>query len=282
MDFSRLWSAGVMGMSCCCKTSPSVSPKAAADRERIKAAQSSSPIRLLPLIPAPLSLKRVVLRSQFSTAEHARHIVYTLRRAPDEASSCARGNDMRVIAGKFRGRPLRSLKGLDLRPTSDRLRETLFDVLTGGEPERLGGTVWLDLFAGTGAVGIEALSRGAANVYFVESSKKAAALIHANLKSLAIAGGFEVLSMTAAAALRRLESKNVACDFCFLDPPYRIEQAYAETLELLSGSPLLHGRSLVIAEHEKRFAPGDAVGALARYRILKQGDAALSFYRKTL
>ena len=93
---------------------------------------------------------------------------------------------MRVIAGKFRGRTLHLLRRLDLRPTSDRLRETLFDVLTGGEPERLAGTVWLDLFAGTGAVGIEALSRGASSVYFVEASKKAAALIHANLKSLGI------------------------------------------------------------------------------------------------
>ena len=186
---------------------------------------------------------------------------------------------MRVIAGKFRGRTLHLLRRLDLRPTSDRLRETLFDVLTGGEPERLAGTVWLDLFAGTGAVGIEALSRGASAVYFVESSKKAAALIHSNLRTLGIAAGFEVLTLDAAAALRRLESKNVACDFCFLDPPYRMQQAYAETLELLSRSPLLHAKSLVIAEHEKRFDPGDGFGGLARYRTLKQGDAALSFYR---
>lgn len=187
---------------------------------------------------------------------------------------------MRVIAGKFRGRSLPAKAGgLDLRPTSDRLRETLFDVLTGGEPERLAGTVWLDLYAGTGAVGIEALSRGASAVYFVESSKKAAALIQANLKTLGIAGGFEVLTLDAAAALRRLESKNVACDLCFLDPPYRMQQAYAETLEVLSRSPLLHAKSLVIAEHEKRFDPGDAFGALARYRTLQQGDAALSFYR---
>ena len=186
---------------------------------------------------------------------------------------------MRVIAGKFRGRPLRLLRRLDLRPTSDRLRETLFDVLTAGDPERLAGTVWLDLFAGTGAVGLEALSRGASAVYFVESSKKAAALIHANLKTLGIAAGFEVLTLDFAAALRRLESKSVTCDFCFLDPPYRMPQAYAETLEMLSRSPLLHAKSLVIAEHEKRFDPGDAFGPLARYRTLKQGDAALSFYR---
>lgn len=186
---------------------------------------------------------------------------------------------MRIIAGRFRGRSLRSLQGLDLRPTSDRLRETLFDVLTGGEPERLAGTIWLDLFAGTGAVGIETISRGAGAVYFVESSKKAAALIHANLKLLGIAAGFEVLTMDVPAALHRLEARGVVCDFCFLDPPYRMQEAYAETLELLSRSPLLHPRSLVIAEHEKRFDPGGAFGALTRYRVLKQGDAALSFYR---
>src|SRR5256885_9099610 len=84
---------------------------------------------------------------------------------------------VRVIAGKFRSRPLRSLRGLDIRPTSDRLRETLFDVLFAGNPAALEGSVWVDLFAGTGAVGIEALSRGAAMVYFVESSKRAPAII---------------------------------------------------------------------------------------------------------
>ena len=186
---------------------------------------------------------------------------------------------MRIIAGKFRGRLLRSLHGLDLRPTSDRLRETLFDVLTGGEPGRLQGSVWLDLYAGTGAVGLEALSRGASAVYFVESSKEAAALIRQNLAALGVRDGFELLTLETAKALRRLESKGVACDLCFLDPPYRMEQAYAETLELLSRSPLLHAKSTVIAEHEKRFDLGDAFGALARYRKLQQGDAVLSFYR---
>ena len=186
---------------------------------------------------------------------------------------------MRIIAGKFRGRPLRSLRGLDLRPTSDRLRETFFDVLTGGEPERLASTVWLDLFAGTGAVGIEALSRGAGAVYFVESAKKVAGLIRANLKALGIATGVEVMTLDTATALGRLESKGVACDFCFFDPPYRMQRAYAETLDVLSRSTLLKPASVVIAEHEKRFDPGDIFGALARYRTLKQGDAALSFYR---
>ena len=186
---------------------------------------------------------------------------------------------MRIIAGKYRSRPIRSLHGLDLRPTSDRLRETLFDVLTGGEPGRLEGSVWLDLYAGTGAVGLEALSRGAGAVYFVESSKKVAALIRANLKALGIDAGFEVLMLEAPPALRRLESRPVACDFCFLDPPYRMQQAYGETLEMLSRSALLKPASVVIAEHEKHFDPGEAFGPLGRYRTLKQGDAVLSFYR---
>ena len=91
---------------------------------------------------------------------------------------------MRVIAGQYRSRPLRSLPGLDLRPTSDRLRETLFDIL--GAARSLTDSVWLDLYAGTGAVGIEALSRGAREVYFVESAKKHARLLRENLAALGI------------------------------------------------------------------------------------------------
>src|SRR5579872_2592346 len=99
---------------------------------------------------------------------------------------------MRVIAGKYRSRPLRSLRGMDIRPTSDRLRETLFNVLTAGNPAALEGSVWLDLFAGTGAVGIEALSRGAKEVHFVENSAAAADMIRKNLHSLGIVGGFYI------------------------------------------------------------------------------------------
>src|SRR5436305_8370860 len=100
---------------------------------------------------------------------------------------------MRVIAGQYRRRLLRSLPGTEIRPTADRLRETLFNVLCAGNPEALAGSVWLDLYAGTGAVGIEALSRGARIVYFLESSKAAADLIAHNLKSLGIASGFRIL-----------------------------------------------------------------------------------------
>src|ERR1700687_4064454 len=120
---------------------------------------------------------------------------------------------MRVIAGKFRSRPLRSLPGMDLRPTADRLRETLFNVLGAGNPTVFEGKVWLDLCAGTGAVGIEALSRGAAMVYFVESSTAAASLIQRNLDALAVDAAFEVVKQDVTLALRNLEAKNVNAHF---------------------------------------------------------------------
>jgi 16S rRNA (guanine(966)-N(2))-methyltransferase RsmD len=186
---------------------------------------------------------------------------------------------MRVIAGKYRSRPLRSLRGMDLRPTADRLRETLFNVLTAGNPDALAGTIWLDLFAGTGAVGIEAISRGAAMVYFVESSTVAARLVRENLQSLGVNAGFEVLQQDVARALSRLATGGMVADFVFLDPPYDLEAAYQQTLDALAQSRLLKPQTRVIAEHHKKFDPGETFGSLRRYRELQQGDAALSFYR---
>jgi 16S rRNA (guanine(966)-N(2))-methyltransferase RsmD len=175
---------------------------------------------------------------------------------------------MRIIAGQFRSRPLRSLSGLDLRPTSDRLRETLFNVL--GAVGNLQDSVWLDLYAGTGAVGIEALSRGARQVYFVESAKRHARLLRGNLDSLAISDGFELHEREVAQALPVLESTGVVCDYCFLDPPYRMHGSYERTLGYLAQSRLLQPASVVIAEHEKKLAAGERFGALVRFRRLDQ------------
>lgn len=185
---------------------------------------------------------------------------------------------MRVIAGQYRSRPLQSLPGMDTRPTSDRLRGTLFNVLAAGKENALHGTRWLDLFAGTGAVGIEALSRGAAHVYFVDSSRAAAQVIRGNLLSLGIEDAGTVLQEEVRNALRQLDLDGVRCDFCFLDPPYRLEQAYTATFDALGRTQILVAGAIVIAEHDKRFDPGDGSGGLRRYRTLKQGDAALSFY----
>lgn len=185
---------------------------------------------------------------------------------------------MRVIAGKFRSRPLRSLRGMDVRPTSDRLRETLFNVLTAGNPEALARSVWIDLFAGTGAVGIEAISRGARMVYFVESSKQASETISANLQALGIGNGYRLLQHECSRALISLEAQKARPEFIFLDPPYRMREAYATSLEFL-GTSELAAHALVIAEHEKNFDPGEGFGALRRTRLLRQGDSTLSFYR---
>jgi 16S rRNA (guanine966-N2)-methyltransferase len=181
---------------------------------------------------------------------------------------------MRVIAGKYKSRRLAAPPGMQTRPTSDRLRETLFNVVA----HAIEGSVWLDLFAGSGAIGIEALSRGARNVYFVESSGVAARTIRNNLHTLEIDEGTEVVERDAAIALRMLDSQAVTCDFVFLDPPYRKMGDYEQVLAFLSQSRLLGPASQVIAEHDKHFDPGDTFGSLRRHRSLRQGDAVLSFY----
>ena len=186
---------------------------------------------------------------------------------------------MRVIAGKYRGRPLRSLRGADIRPTSDRLRETLFNVLTSGNPNALEGTAWLDLFAGTGAVGIEALSRGAKQAYFVETSSAAVKVIEQNLRSLEIAEGYKILRDDIAGVIWRLQREHFAADVVFLDPPYRMRSSYEETLSALADSTLVWAMSLVVAEHEKKFDPGEEFKSLRRIRKLTQGNTVLSFYR---
>lgn len=168
---------------------------------------------------------------------------------------------------------------MDIRPTSDRLRETLFNVLTAGNPEALLGSVWLDLFAGTGAVGIEALSRGAREVHFVENSRASVETIRKNLRSLGIVDGFKVFEEGVSQALGRMERQGVSAEVVFIDPPYHMRDAYNETLRGLAGSSLISASTMVIAEHEKKFDPGVEFGPLRRFRQLVQGSTTLSFYR---
>jgi len=187
---------------------------------------------------------------------------------------------MRIIAGTYRSRILKSLKGLALRPTSDRLRETLFNVLGPG----VAGARFLDLFAGTGAIGIEALSRGASEVVFVENHAPAAALIRRNLDSLGIRSGATVLAMEAVRGLERLVTRREAGDAAFscvfLDPPYAAAEDYARVLKFLGSSDLVAIDGLVVAEHRRKVELSEKFGELRRFRVLKQGDAALSFYRR--
>jgi len=186
---------------------------------------------------------------------------------------------MRVIAGTYRSRLLKSLKGSALRPTTDRLRETLFNVLGSG----ISGSRFLDVFAGTGAVGIEALSRGAAYVAFIENHAPAAALIRKNLESLQISSGAAVILAEAVRGLETFASKIRAgaarFDYIFVDPPYAATDDYARTLKSLASSEILSPSGIVIVEHRKTFAVQESYGSLERARLLRQGDAALSFYR---
>ena len=169
---------------------------------------------------------------------------------------------------------------MDIRPTSDQLRETLFNVLTSGNPCALEGSTWLDLYAGTGAVGIEAVSRGAGKVYFVEQSAAAVKVIRDNLKSLGSTSGSEIIQSGVSQALAGFEEEAGRLDLVFLDPPYRLKDAYRDTLTVIGGWGALKRTAVVIAEHEKKFDPGEEFGELTRFRKLQQGDAALSFYRR--
>jgi 16S rRNA (guanine966-N2)-methyltransferase len=180
---------------------------------------------------------------------------------------------MRVIAGIYRGRVLKSPPDNRTRPTSDRLRETLFNVLAPRIDDR---TRFLDLCAGTGAVGIEALSRGAAFVTFVDRSKKACALIEENLDKLSVPeSDTEVLNFDVENFTGREHTKG--WDIAFYDPPY--EADYALVLhDFGSKDDLLNDGAVLIVEHHTKVRMPDEVGALRRWRILKQGETSLSFY----
>ena len=172
---------------------------------------------------------------------------------------------MRVIAGEFRSRKLKSLPGAATRPTPDRLRETLFDILQ----TRIAGATFADAYAGTGAVGLEALSRGARHVWFLERGRAALEVIRENLRTLAAEDRSTVLAGPVLLTLPRQ-----AADIVFLDPPYDQEREYRSALELLGAAP----PALAIVQHSIRLDLPSSVSALHRTRLVRQGDNALSFY----
>jgi 16S rRNA (guanine966-N2)-methyltransferase len=184
---------------------------------------------------------------------------------------------MRVIAGTYRSRPLVAPRGLQTRPTSDRLRETLFNILA----PRLEGCRFVDLYAGTGAVGIEAISRGAEHVWFAENAEPALASLRQNLASLKISRGFTVEDRGVGALLQRLGKLPKPVDVVYLDPPYEAEDEYAGSLNFFGsvrGRAILSEDALVVAEHNSKSKLAIRYGALEHTRLLKQGDAALSFF----
>lgn len=172
---------------------------------------------------------------------------------------------MRVIAGRLRSRRLKSVPGVAVRPTPDRLREALFNVLT----PYIEGATFVDAYAGSGAVGIEALSRGARRVVLIEKKPQAINVIRENLISLGIEDEIEVVQGSAAKLLSKYP-----CDIAFVDPPYDQEQEYSAALQALAGS----GCSLAIAQHASRLELPGICGGLGKTRVMKQGDNFLSFY----
>ena len=171
---------------------------------------------------------------------------------------------MRVIGGEFRSRRLKSLPGLETRPTPDRLRETLFNVLA----TRLANCVFMDVYAGTGAVGIEALSRGARRCLFIEKNRAAVEVIRENLATLGLQNRAEVFSSKAVTVIERVQA-----DIAFLDPPYELVKEYELAMTALK-------TALVVVQHSSRFTPQEEYGELRRYREIKQGDNVLSFYQR--
>jgi 16S rRNA (guanine966-N2)-methyltransferase len=196
---------------------------------------------------------------------------------------------MRIIAGKYRSRILAAPPGMSTRPTSDRLRETLFNVLA----PRIQDVAFLDLYAGSGAVGLEAISRGVARVTFVERAPAALKILHGNLARLGISSDVRVHAKSVNAFLKsatRPDPKSAnpepaspkpeRYEVVFLDPPYDEAKEYAITLELLGrlAQRILAPGAVVVAEHRRKQSLGEQYGSLKRTRVLEQGDAALSFY----
>jgi 16S rRNA (guanine(966)-N(2))-methyltransferase RsmD len=191
---------------------------------------------------------------------------------------------MRVIAGTYRSRRLKTLHGMAMRPTSDRTRETLFNVLSPDVPD----SIFVDAFAGSGAVGIEALSRGARRSIFVERHAPAVRLLRENLASLGIAvasvrggafaGTAEIIAADAIAGLDQLVDRGIKADIVFADPPYANRAAYSKLLDWLGDSALVPPRGIVVLEHTRRLELPAVAGMLERAREVVQGDTLLSFY----
>jgi 16S rRNA (guanine966-N2)-methyltransferase len=184
---------------------------------------------------------------------------------------------MRVTAGAERGRKLRAPRGATTRPTGSKVREAIFNILGPLPPNPV-----LDLFAGTGALGIEALSRGASRATFVERDQRALSALHRNLRSFDLASRARVLDSSVEMALHRLSAEEPEkFAWVFVDPPYAAGEVES-VLSLLSGGRILENGAVVIVEHDRHNIPPDRVGVLEMVDRRFYGDTGLSFYRQQL
>ena len=181
---------------------------------------------------------------------------------------------MRIIAGRYRSRRLKAGPPAATRPTSDKLRETLFNILG----DRVIESTFLDGYAGVGAIGLEAMSRGARSVYFVDSSSKASAAIRDNLESLNVEEAYRVIKMELGGAFSLFLREGVVFDVVFLDPPYEREDMYRRDLERLGSDHLLKAGAVVVTEHLRSVQMPANIAGLVYLRTHTQGDSALTFY----
>lgn len=180
---------------------------------------------------------------------------------------------MRVIGGIYRGRRLRTIEGLAVRPTSDRLRETLFNILT----PVIAGSRLLDLCAGSGAVGIEALSRRAEHATFVEISRRACSVIEDNIRSLDIKNEATIINREAISALKWMTAEDKQFDIIFFDPPYASD-LYEKVMKIVGSGDLLAEGGIMVVEYRAKTPPQSQYGKLQIYRQVKHGDSSLGFY----
>ena len=180
---------------------------------------------------------------------------------------------MRIIAGALKGRALVAPRGPDTRPTADQVRIALMDTLM----PYLDGARFLDVYAGAGTVGLEALSRGAAHATFVERDPRAVKALRDNVKALGVGAQVRVLATGVAGGLERLAGEGASFDLVFLDPPYDVDPAPA--LERIEAGGLAPPPARVILQHFTKQPPPDAVGALRAYRTRRFGETMLTFFR---
>ncbi len=180
---------------------------------------------------------------------------------------------MRIISGAFRGKKLQGPRGRDLRPTGDRLKETLFSILGAS----VHGSVILDVFAGTGAIGLEAISRGAQEVVFIESDREAIRLIRRNLELCGVTSGYRILESDVFTSLRTLARECFTAGIAFLDPPY-FWGPYRDLLETLFQTGIAKPDTRVIVEHHRKAVLPETGPGFHCARIVRQGDKCLSFY----
>ena len=180
---------------------------------------------------------------------------------------------MRVIAGEYRGRRLDRIEGMDIRPTADKVKGSLFNILGNAVLD----SNFLDLFGGTGGMGIEALSRGAKHVVFIDTNINSIKVLKGNLDKLNIKDNVEVFHTDYSAAIVKLYKYNKQFDIIFIDPPYSVGMAQ-DALEMINKNPILAQSGLIIVEHDSKDAMPQRVGNLYMYRSKQYGNTTLSFY----